>query len=349
MKFGFVMLMCCCHILTLHAQSQRLVELKAQHLAYSPTAYYVGNVVEDRKDNTLAGRMNNSGKIVKVDLKNGAAHALTEFITKYVTQDRTKQMITIHITRLNFEMKKVNGAWTTDADISMAYYAGDTKLVDLGSKGQKQGDEDPLYYVDEFIRRVLESDLKKFDTWWQANGKRVPTSHKVKVIAKLGNKAGRPNCIVYSKSRPLAIADFEGAPENNIQEMAATLSGIGLESSAVTENGQIVLTILLTPYFSKSGSWFRSEGKNSRVLAHEQTHFDITAIKACELVNKLNNASFSKESYEAEIQSMMNKNAEETNKVEALFDTETNHGLIRDKEEEWERATAEKLKAPGCY
>jgi len=165
----------------------------------------------------------------------------------------------------------------------------------------------------------------------------------------IGRTTDKPNCIVYSLQRPLSIADFTGPAEGQIEELAATYSGIGMGYSSQTQNGQVVLDLKVTPYFDKSQSWFKEEGKNPRVLAHEQAHFDITAIKACELAETIRNTSFTQENYQQLIQQLQKQNAKDANEEEATYDSETNHGIIEGKQIEWQARLKQKVREMGCY
>lgn len=349
MKPLFFVIIFCSIALSVNAQGVRSVALRQEHVAYTPGSYYISNVVDDRADKTSIGSLNSGSTIGKLNLQNGAAEAIKGFIDRNVTQNKTTQAIVMHITRLNFDIKKSGGQWRANGDVAFTFYAGDRKLIELSGKGEKEMDNNPVDFIDEFIKKALGNDLKKFDSWWVQNHDRIPTAATVKVIPVIGKTVSKPGCIVYSLNRPLNIADFQGPPEDNIVELAATLSGVGMESSGATQNGQLVLTVTLTPYFSKSGSWFKAEGKSPGVLAHEQTHFDITAIKVCELITKISNTTFTRENYEKKIEELMTQNSEETNKEEALFDTETNHGIIHEKEAEWEKKVKDRIRVLGCY
>ena len=85
------------------------------------------------------------------------------------------------------------------------------------------------------------------------------------------------------------------------------------------------------------------------MLAHEQTHFDITGIKACELVTAIRNATFTQENYVKLLEELQTKNSQEANEEESLYDNETLHGTIPDKQEAWEKKITEKVKTIGCY
>lgn len=328
------------------AQGGRVLTLKTGRLAYAPVGYYISNVFDDRTDKGTIGTMDKE----RIDLQGGASLAIKKYADNNITQDRGAQAISIHIEQLKFGVKKDHNGWTAKAEMTIAFYVNEQKLVELESKGEKEMDGDPADYVDEFIKHALESDLKRFGNWWAQNKSRIPTASVVQVNVVVGKTIDKPNAIVYSVSRPLAIADFQGMPAEGGPELAATLSGIGFASAGETKNGQIVLTVTLTPYFSRSGSWFKKGGQHPlEVLAHERAHFNITALKACELAARIRQSTFTKDNYEQQLDDMMHANTDAAGKEQSLFDEETAHGTIRNKELEWEQKIKDRIAACGCY
>ena len=349
MKVFFLFVSICCCVLTLSAQDARPVQLKQGHIAYAPKNFYVYDVVDDRENKGIVGSIRGGDRGGDFNLQNGAAAAIKGFIAGNVTQDKTTQGVVVHISKLNFNIKKPGADWQEDADVVLTFYIAGKNLIELSGKGSRTTGDDPMSFIDEFVRKTVENDLKKFDGWWEQNRDRVPLSSTVKVVATIGKIPKKPNCIAYSLQRPLAISDFTGPVEPNIIELAATLSGTGMESSGQTVKGQLVLSIVITPYFDRSMSWFKDAGNKQQVLAHEQAHFDITAINACELVSRINNTVFTQENYEQKLQELLSENNDVTGKEQAKYDEETNHGTIRDKQLEWETKTKERIRAVGCY
>ena len=116
-----------------------------------------------------------------------------------------------------------------------------------------------------------------------------------------------------------------------------------------TENGQVVLYITITPTFDMSKSWFNENGNSLVLLAHEQTHFTITAIKVCELVQAIRTAHLTQENYEAKLQELQKQSSDASVAEQAAYDAETNHGTIEAKQHEWEQRIGEEIKKVGCY
>ena len=331
------------------AQDVQYIQLKQEKVAYVPKTYYIADVVYERADVSGIGIITGSGNRSKLSLFGGIANSINSFLAGNVTQKRSTQAVSLHISKLNFDLRKSGSIWNVDASVLFTFYVAGKKMMEYSSKGQGQMDSDPKVFIESFIRQAIGNDVKKFDEWWLENRDGVPTSSEVKVNVHMAKTTDKPNSIVYSLQQPLQISDFQGRVDGQEFELAVTVSGIGVGYASSTQNGQIVLDVTVTPYFNKATSWFKTAGRNTRVLAHEQTHFDITAIKACELVAAIRKASFTQDNYIKLLEDLQMKNAQDSNDEEVLYDKETLHGTISDMQAAWEKKITEQVKAVGCY
>lgn len=335
------------------AQDVQYIQLKQEKVAYTPKTYYIADVVDERSG--ISSGINDIGIITgngdrrKLSISGGVATSISSFLAGNVTQDRSAQPVSLHVSKLNFDVRKNGRMSNVDASVLFAFYAAGKKLIEYSSKGQGQMDSDPKAFIESFIRQAIGNDLKKFDEWWLENRDGVPTASEVKVNVQMAKTTDKPNSIVYSLQQPLQISDFQGRVDGQEFELAVTVSGIGVGYASSTKNGQIVLDVTITPYFNKATSWFKPAGRSTRVLAHEQTHFDITAIKACELVAAIRKASFTQDNYVKLLEELQMKNAQESNDEEVLYDKETVHGTIADIQASWEKKITEQVRSIGCY
>jgi hypothetical protein len=353
MKVSFFVFALFCFLPFVNAQEVKMLSLKQEHIAFIPKNFYVSDLVDDRKEKDSVGYFLIKGqKKVKLNFRDGAARSMMTFIALNVTQDRSKQAMIVHITKMDFAVKQdgPNRSSSATADVSLAFYVGDKKILEMGGTGSQTSDTGSLSFVEEYVRKAVENTFTKFDDWWGKNGSKIPTAATVKVNATIGKVPSKSDYIVFSLHRPLSITDFTGNPPTTEgMELASTMSAIGMQSGGQTKNSQIVIDVVFTPYFEKSRSWFKDLGKNPRVLAHEQTHFSIMAIKACELVNKISATVFQKDTYEKQIEAIFKQYVNLANDEETKFDAETNHNTIADKEKQWEKKVSDQAKAAGCY
>jgi hypothetical protein len=349
MKPFFLMLFMSACVFAAHALDRNVIQLKQEHIGYAPKSFYISDVVDDREGNTAIGTISGGGGKEKLTFQNDAATSLKSFIEQHVTQDKTTQAIVLHISKMDIDVRTTGETRQVNAAMAFIFYAAGKKVLELSGEGEGQMDEDAADYIESFIRKTIENNLKRFDNWWMENRGKIATQSTVKANVTIGRSTDKPNCIVYSLQRPLSIADFTGPVEGDVPELAATFSGIGMGYGGKTENGQVVLNVTITPYFDRSQSWFKEAGKNPRVLAHEQAHFDITAIKACELAETIRHTPFTQENYEQLMQQLQKQNAKDANEEESTYDNETNHGIIEDKQIEWQNRLSQKVRETGCY
>lgn len=345
MKALFFSLFILCNVAYANAQQVKYMQLKQEKISYPLKNFYISDVADDREDKGAIAVADGD----KLEFKNGLAGSVKNYIDNNVRQNRNGEPVVMHISSLNCSITREEGQWKIEVGSCIVFYAGDKKLVEYSGKSNARTDAGPGDYIEGFMRKALANDLEKFDGWWAENKNRIATVSAVKVNVVMAKTTDKPDCIVYSLNRPLQTSDFNGVVENFGAERAATASGIGVGYSVETMNGQLVLQLTITPYFNHEQSWFKKGEQDFRVLAHEQAHFDITAIKACELANAIRNTAFTQENYAQLLAQLQRQNADASNREENTYDAETNHGIIQDKQEEWQRRITEEVKQCGCY
>lgn len=333
------------------AQETKNVRLKNVKSEYSPGSYYINMVVDERNNQDDIGIIHNGGSRQRMVMDGGdAALALTKYINVNARQPDKGDAMALHIKKLNFDIRKSGNIWNIDCDIELAFYAGDKVLVQYTGGGKGQINTDPAEYAESLIRQSLDADMRKFDAWWSRNGDEIPVSSSVKVNFTIGRNVDESNLIVYSSGRPLRVDDFQGRTGgHNPEEMAATYSGNKYAYHTRTVKGQLVVDYTITPYFNISKSWFKQSNHNDHVLAHEQLHFDITALKTCEMVNRIKSTTFTKDNYQELLEQFSDDVNRATNDMQEQYDAETDHGIIEQRQKEWEIKVKKELNSINCY
>jgi hypothetical protein len=171
----------------------------------------------------------------------------------------------------------------------------------------------------------------------------------VTVEAHITYQTGDTNLISYSSRKPLALLDFSGTPDKISRGDAETYSGIFVKYYFSHNHKQLIIAVDVLPYFDKTKSWCREESRNDKTLSHEQIHFDITAIKGCEMVMEIEAFHFSLTNYSKEIQEISNNKNQEAQDLQDQYDLETNHGRIADMQEKWKEIISQSLAKQLCY
>ena len=146
--------------------------------------------------------------------------------------------------------------------------------------------------------------------------------------------------IPWAKDRKLIWDDFKGKPDSGSPNAAMTDSGFGFSSGNYIHDS-VPLTI--TNCFDKNKSWVKKKQETDELLAHEQCHFDITELFTRKLKKQLLAAKFKNKTFEKAMHDLYEKNSKEWHDYQNLYDKETNHSKITDKQLEWEQKVAKDL------
>jgi len=150
--------------------------------------------------------------------------------------------------------------------------------------------------------------------------------------------------IAWNENQKLSWSDFKAPPKGN-GFVASTSSGISFSYNfSYKETGEIIdLDVSITSYFYPEKSWFITSEASEYILKHEQTHFDISELHARILRKKISEASFSKNLKE-EIEAIYKSVEDKRRAMQHLFDGESDHSKIKEKELEWEAYIAQQIK-----
>lgn len=333
-----------------HAQDVRYIKLKQTHVEYRPVNYHITGVADDRANTNTIGVMKFGimNKRMSVDLRNGVTNSLENFIKNNVTQDASTPAVTLHITRLEVSEKDAGMREEADVSIALAFYYGETKLVEYTGSGYQQTSLDASPYVEKLIRTTLENSLKQFDGW-VASRPGILSAPSVKINVVMGTTTDDPDELPFTTHPTLAISDFTGRPDPLSVAAAETYSGMGISYSSQREGGHVTVQVVITPYFDKNKSWCKPNYKNARTLAHEQIHLDITAINTCALVHALETAEYTPENYIQKITQLHKEYMKMTETEQDQYDGETHHGLISKQQNAWEKKVKQQLSSESCY
>jgi len=340
-----------------HAQDVKSIELQHEKMSRPLKYFFISSVTDDRTNTSDIGALRTgllSTKIQKINLESGAKTALYGFINQNAGQDTSTSPIILHITQLNVkETGRAGLQAENELTIALAFYSDTSKLVEYTGGGTTKSTGDASKAIEELIRGNVETILYQFEDWWLNNRafylglKRKPS---IKVEVTLYQQTDDPEIIPYSRNRPLTLDDFKGKPDSR-KGAAALSSGLLLVAynSFRTINNEILVDVTVQANFDRSKSWVLQEHRNEETLKHEQGHFDILAIKACELADTIRNYHFSVNNFSRELDNLQREKREELNKLQDLYDNETGHGTGPSLQSNWNLRIKEGLQNSSCY
>lgn len=148
--------------------------------------------------------------------------------------------------------------------------------------------------------------------------------------------------ILWSATRPLTPADFQGRPGPS--DRLAALTSADLKADAACRDFVFSGTVRAT--FDPATSWFRQpKTASAALLRHEQLHFDLTELYARRLRQKL--VAFQGRANCAKLQPAFDNLTkpvyQEWDREQNRYDQDTNHGLNAERQAFWEAQTKLKL------
>jgi hypothetical protein len=337
------------------AQGVKIINFRQEKLKTRLQNYYIAGVRDDRQDTATIGTVRTgvfSKKSVSLNLPGGAAAAIADFLKANLTQDTRTSPIILHIAQL--EVAEKTGGLKAESEVRMniAFYNGGGKIVEYKGNNTVQSTMDATRYIEELIRRGLDDMLQQFDAWAGQNQQQLKASNSgpsVAVQAEIAASSDDTDKIAWSASRPLTLDDFEGRPDDLSRAAAATNSGLDVRTSQQTQYSQTRVVVTILPFFDKSRSWCRTNSRNEVTLQHEQQHFNITAIKACELADTIRSFTFTPGNFMKELEQLYRQKEKEIQQQQELYDSQTSHGQVASAQAAWEKMIKELMTKQRCY
>ena len=154
--------------------------------------------------------------------------------------------------------------------------------------------------------------------------------------------------IAWDENRKLRWEDFKGVPNAADDFVASTNSGVSFSVSYREENGEAFLQYTVTANFYPKLSWYRSKDVSKYILAHEQTHFDITELHARKLRKALAEIPQDR-SFRDKASILYNKMEAERREMQLQYDADSNHSNIEAEEYRWQDYVKDQLKSFSAW
>jgi hypothetical protein len=342
---------------SLCGQEVKTIALKDEKIEYPLKNYYIRMVKDDRPDTSGSGSIRTGlfgGKSERIQLQDGASAEIFRFIRQNAGQDSSTNPIVLHISLLKVEETGRSGL-TTENELSMGltFYMDTVKLVEYTGGGTAKSTGDPSKLIEELIRGNIGSMLHQFDEWWLKNRSfyiAIQTKASVKVEVSFDQQTDDADVISYTRGKVLTLADFQGKPDEGSTAAAITYSILIMTYSSIrTVTNEIIVDVSVLANFIRSKSWCKELNRNEETLRHEQGHFDLSAIKACELVDTIRKFPFTVENFGLELDRLQRLKQAELIRVQDLYDRDTGHGSGSGIQARWDRKIKEDLQKASCF
>jgi len=341
---------------TLRAQETRIIKFKQQPLSTRLQHFHVAEVKDVRKDTVSIGSVRSglfSKRSANLNFPGGPAHAIDEFFTTNLQQDPHTPAVSLRIAQL--EVGENTGGLRAESEVRMTlfFYIGGYKIMEYKGANTVSAGLDASRYIEEQIRKFLDNILQQFDTWCGSNKEELTAASAarpfVTVKVEVKEDSDDSDMIAWSFHRPLTLADFIGKPSDISRAGAVTSTGIHVKYNMETQFAETKVLVTMTAFFDKAHSWCRPTSYNPRTLMHEQKHFDITALKTCELAIAIRSHTFTPENYMKELEQLYKAKDKELREEQDLYDNETSHGQLPVIQEKWQRQIHDSLQTQTCF
>ncbi len=148
--------------------------------------------------------------------------------------------------------------------------------------------------------------------------------------------------IPWTEETKLSWENFTGKHDPGSPFVASTHSSIIFNYNVRSENGKLSLSTETDAYFYPELSWFKKGEVNAHILKHEQGHFDITELHARKLRKAFSEYKVT-EKFKKDLSAIFTTINNDRQKMQNLFDKETNHSRNAEKEVHWQKFIAAEL------
>ncbi len=322
--------------------------LKDEPIGFKPADYYVANVFDERinKSNVaqlitlLPGNKLATGT-QQLNLQGGAAVAISKFISHNLPQNKSLKAVNIIIKEFQLTETQL-GATRVDGQLKLRFAFGLDKDYGTQPLIEYKGG---LHYVrsinaavdvETYLRNSIKGSLQFFNNWMLSNyTDNAKLAQNVKIIFTDYTEKPERDTIFYAANRPLSWKDFQGKIPHNTPYAAGVMPSIGYNQHAKVVNGTIVVYIDMKTSLPKSTCWARPFAKDDYNLNHEQRHFDIAQIIACQFRQKILAQQLTPDNYEAIINMQYLDSYRDLYEMQKAYDKETGNGTRQQVQQEW--------------
>lgn len=277
---------------------------------------------------------------------------LSEVFKSYMNQSiRSKnsvnQAILVKVEQFEIAESKASGNVASgELKIKLGFYVKSSfepiHLLDYEGGMNYRRSINRLDLAQKVIQQAMDNALEYFDQWInsQALSNRA-LAGSVQIVVEDGDYISGRDTVFYRPERPLTWKDFTDRPRTGSTYNAVIFTSLAMEGKPFVKDGSIILPLTVKVYMLPGQSWVKN--KNDYSLNHEQRHFDVVRVVADRLKKNLQNLDVNPENYEAMVNDAYFEAYREMNRLQELYDGQTNHGIKKDIQEKWNKMLDEAL------
>jgi len=322
------------------------IRLKNEKIQLGDWDYYIGKVIDARSTTQAFATLwykdrNGTPKNYSSDLIGGSTNALSEFMMNGLARNTGGRPITVRILdcRIREENKgtHVSGQVNLKVQFELEKDWGIQPLTSYSMNLKYSRSYSNLEYIEPALREILGKSLRYIHDWMNnESATNILLAKGLKLTFANIQEEDR-DTVYYQKGRLLSFNDFKAKPPQNTRFQAAIFPSFGYDMKREFKGGLIQVQVILKVYMIRSASWAFPMIKNSYSLNHEQRHFDLVKLISERFKLKLLSEKLNPDNYEGIINFEYLEFYREMNRLQERYDQETNHGINKAKQDEWNR------------
>lgn len=168
------------------------------------------------------------------------------------------------------------------------------------------------------------------------------------VVSSFGQQP-KLETLSWNEQRLLTWDDFKDMPQPNTNAAALTASGISFGFS-VNKTGQKItgFNTNVECVFYPEKSWYKPKLANNYILNHEQMHFNITELHARKFRKQISNTA-PNQALKSQLNRLYETITKASVRMQRRYDSETNHSINKEKQQEWDIFITEELKKLDAF
>jgi hypothetical protein len=334
--------------------------LRAEKPLLTPKEFYIAGVVDERADKKAVAYLvpvptagGSPAAARPVDLQGGGLAAVRQFIGQSLPQNTKLRPVIVRLKELKVTEKPgAAGRVAGTVAVVMAFeLQREEETVPLleykgGARYERPASKNEV--TAPALRQSLEEALRYLNTWMDREAKtneRLAKGIKVSFTDYTGS--ADQDTVFYSPKRPLSWNDFKANPTGASRFSATVFPSFAYEGDSEVKDGIIHLNLTMKVYVLKSSSWVKEGAKDPYGLNHEQRHFDIVKLVAERFKQKIKPNDLSVADYNSNIQYHFIESYREMNQLQDQYDGETQHGINKVAQEQWNQRLEKELKEFG--
>lgn len=319
------------------------IRLKTEKVQNANWDYYIEKVIDARVPAQLFANLwykDGSGKM-KSYSTDISEKALSNFLINGLPRNTEGRPLNIRILecmiRESNESTHVSGQATLKVQFELEKDWGTQPLTTYSMNLKYTRSIHNLEYIEPALRKVLGNSLKYIHNWMKKeSATNILLAKGLKLSFRNYNEQDT-DTVYYQKARLLSFNDFQAKPPQNTRFQAAIFPSFGYDMQRELKGGLIQVQIILKVYMIRSASWAFPMIKSTYSLNHEQRHFDLVKLISERFKAKLLSEKLNPDNYEGIINFEYLEFYREMNRLQKKYDQETNHGINKAKQDEWNR------------